>query len=415
MKLSAISLAVLALPALAQLDAQPNNLTIEVGPGNTLTDVKRPDNKSRTIKVERNPHDHMTVTYPAVMTMGLNVDLSTVIPPPVGYNVIRVKDTTEVAPFSKKGAFRTVCPYAKIGNIDPIVYPGLPNKSHSHFFMGNTAIDPWTDARLLSSTGNSTCRGGIINRSSYWFPTLIDATTSKPMMPTGNLVYYKGAWSQKEGYGWTNAAGVWVEEKNPDGTRKWPGYATPPVGLKLLGGDPNRQTTPTQYESLPYRWNCRHPATPSVNQFTQWINEDPVKCPVGSELGLELFMPACWDGVNLDSPDHRSHVIHAVNVKNTGDPKGGSHKECPASHPKPLVNVSLALSFRVDADVRNYRLVSDVNVNNKRGITAHWDWFMGWDPKYIEMFMEYCIRGERDCHAHLLGPDPADGKLKAIF
>jgi hypothetical protein len=414
MKFSPIVLAILAVPSMAQLPAQPNTINIELGPGNTITDVVRPDNTNRNVKVERNPHDHMTVTNPPVMTMGLNLDLSTVVPPPVGYPDIRVKDTTEVAPFSEKGAFRTVCPYAKIGNIDPIVYPGLPQKSHFHFFMGNTAIDPWTDTRLLTTTGNSTCRGGIVNRSSYWFPPILNVVNSKPLMPKGNLVYYKGSWSNKKGYGWTDAAGVWREEKNLDGSRKWPGYATPPSGLKLLGGDPNRQTTPTQYESLPYRWNCRLPGS-SVNQFSQWIPEDPVKCPVGSELGLELFMPACWDGVNTDSVDHRSHMAYSVNVKNTGDPKNGTHKECPASHPKPLFNVSLSLSFLVDTDVRNYRLVSDVNINNKRGITAHWDWFQGWDPKYLAMWKKYCIDEERDCHAHLIGPDPADGKLKAIF
>jgi hypothetical protein len=35
----------------------------------------------------------------------------------------------------------------------------------------------------------------------------------------------------------------------------------------------------------------------------------------------------CWDGVNLDSPDHKSHVTYPIN----GSFEGGS--PCPASHP----------------------------------------------------------------------------------
>jgi len=416
--LRSFPLAVLTLAitnAYAQLDAQPNKLNIEVGPGNAITETVRPDNKSRTIKIERNPHDEMIVTHPVVMTMGLNVDLSTVIPNATGYPDIRVKDTTEEAPASTGGAFRTTCPYAKIENADPIVYPGLPLKSHYHFFVGNTYINPWTDTHLLTTTGNSTCRGGIVNRSSYWFPVLLNTLNSKPLMPKGLLIYYKtNNWTQAKGYGWTDTAGVWREEMNPDGTRKFPGYTTPPVGMKLLGGNPNRSVNPVAGESLPYRWNCRMPGS-STNQFSGWIAEDPVKCPIGSTLGLELYLPQCWDGVNTDSADHRSHTAVPINVKNTGDPKGGTHKECPATHPKPMPAVSLSIDFTVDADVRLYRLVSDVNVNLKRGITAHVDWFMGWMPKYIEMWMDYCIRGQRDCHAHLIGRDPDDGKLKAIF
>ena len=57
---------------------------------------------------------------------------------------------------------------------DPIVFPGQPGRSHLHTFFGNTGANADSTAESIRGTGNSTCRGGIANRSSYWVPTLID-------------------------------------------------------------------------------------------------------------------------------------------------------------------------------------------------------------------------------------------------
>ena len=46
----------------------------------------------------------------------------------------------------------------------------------------------------------------------------------------------------------------------------------------------------------------------------------PTHCDSGIMV-LSLTFPNCWDGVNLDSADHRSHMSYPVNSR------------CPASHP----------------------------------------------------------------------------------
>ena len=46
-----------------------------------------------------------------------------------------------------------------------------------------------------------------------------------------------------------------------------------------------------------------------------------------------MFFPSCWDGVNLDSPDHMSHVAYAVDGEVDGD--------CPSSHPVKIPAISL--------------------------------------------------------------------------
>jgi Domain of unknown function (DUF1996) len=42
---------------------------------------------------------------------------------------------------------------------------------------------------------------------------------------------------------------------------------------------------------------------------------------------LQILSPSCWDGKNLDSPDHMSHMSYPAN--GTFE----SHGPCPASHP----------------------------------------------------------------------------------
>lgn len=45
--------------------------------------------------------------------------------------------------------------------------------------------------------------------------------------------------------------------------------------------------------------------------------------------------PTCWDGVNLDSPDHREHVAYpASGTFESGGP-------CPATHPVRLPQILL--------------------------------------------------------------------------
>lgn len=49
---------------------------------------------------------------------------------------------------------------------------------------------------------------------------------------------------------------------------------------------------------------------------------------------------SCWDGKNLDSPDHKSHVTYS----GTGASGGGS---CPSSHPVKLPQVMYELMWNV--------------------------------------------------------------------
>jgi predicted xylan-binding protein with Ca-dependent carbohydrate-binding module/uncharacterized protein DUF1996 len=90
-----------------------------------------------------------------------------------GVGVDRIQATTEQAFPSSDGTgdFRTRCTPSHFAFDDPIVYPGQSGQSHMHVFFGNTGSNANSTSESLRTTGNSTCRGGTINRSSYWVPT----------------------------------------------------------------------------------------------------------------------------------------------------------------------------------------------------------------------------------------------------
>jgi hypothetical protein len=46
---------------------------------------------------------------------------------------------------------------------------------------------------------------------------------------------------------------------------------------------------------------------------------------------MQVYFPSCWDGVNLDSSDHKSHVAYPNQTYDNGP--------CPASHPVRLMSI----------------------------------------------------------------------------
>ncbi len=253
------------------------------------------------------------------------------------------------------GAFRTVCDYSHMLYDDPIVFPGQPGKAHLHTFFGNTDADAYSTADSLRNSGNSTCRGGIANRSSYWVPSLIDAQ-GKPVVPTSMDVYYKS------GY-----LGIAPKE-----------IKTFPKGLRMIAGSA-KASAPQEHAW----WGCHqnyigHPST--IPQ-----------CKQGDSLVMVIEFPQCWDGKNLDSADHMSHMSYPVAGK------------CPSTHPVaiPLISFNVLYPIR---DVTGWRLSSDMyDATKPGGYSVHGDWFEGWDEDISKTFVENCVAKGVDCHSHLLG------------
>jgi hypothetical protein len=270
------------------------------------------------------------------------------------------------------GSFRVPCAYSHMAFDDPIIFPGKQGASHLHTFFGNRSADFASTTESLLAANASTCAGGTVNLSSYWMPAMVNTVTRRALVPTEFMVYYK------KGYNGLLNAEITI----------------PPNGLRMIGGRSATATAITDADFFTVaRFSCDGGA---------WQNTIPA-CAAGHQLHTSLDFPNCWDGKNLDSPDHRSHM-----ASTQGQPArdGQAEWRCPASHPVPIPQITVNTTYTVEAgaDASQYRLASDMYEAGKPGgITHHADVWIAWNEDIKATFVKRCINAGFDCHAYLLG------------
>ncbi len=257
---------------------------------------------------------------------------------------------------------RVVCMYSHMAFDDPIVFPGKPGASHLHTFFGNKSADGNSTTESLSM-GGTTCRGGTANRSAYWVPSLVDTSTMRALVPLRFISYYKSGYN-----------------KIPRNQ-----IQAPPNGLRVVAGNAVTQSSARNSWEVHHKFEC---------DFSNDRNQHIPLCGGGKVLSMVLDFPNCWDGVNLDSVDHRSHMSYPV------------EGICPASHPVPIPVITLNIEYEVPQGetTANWRLASDTYAKSiPAGYSMHGDFWMDWDEEIKSTWMERCVRAGRDCHGHMLG------------
>jgi hypothetical protein len=232
---------------------------------------------------------------------------------------------------------------------DPIVFPGQPGASHMHTFMGSTVTTATsTDGQLLA--GGTSCVTPQ-DKSGYWFPTMYNGTTA--IQPSGpQVIYYKSDVTD---------------------------YRTVqpfPKGLRFVVGSPS--ATQDQFQNSPGAvegWECG-------DSSKNW--DFPATCAAGTQLNVRMQSPSCWDGVHLDSADHKSHMSYPVLVNNKW--------VCPSDHPVALPMIEFKMAFPVSGDM------SQVHLSSGRGYSWHYDFFNGWDPTILAPLVHHCINGGLQCN-----------------
>jgi hypothetical protein len=288
------------------------------------------------------------------------------------------------------GAFRFICGAGQLAYDDPVVYPNQPGASHLHQFYGNITTDNASTFSSQRQAGDTTCGHSPgasnqypVNRSGYWMPAVLDGK-GHVVLPDYVAVYYKRRpLSDPIVSDPTNA--------------HFEGYAVPiPNGLRFIFGyDMLTNTAPT---GTAY-FNCAGPT--AVQGHYKDIPTAAPHCPAGqgNQFFLEVDAPTCWDGVNLDSPNHRSHV---------GYPSYGywGYLKCPADHPYVIPAFHLAAAYTIAAgdDVSLWSLSSDaMHPELTHGSTLHADYFEGWDNNVKLMWTQGCIDHMLNCSGGDLG------------
>ncbi|WP_377274186.1 DUF1996 domain-containing protein [Peterkaempfera sp. SMS 1(5)a] len=230
---------------------------------------------------------------------------------------------------------------------DPIVYPGQAGKSHMHTFMGNTTTNAGSTLASLQAGGTTCLAPG--DRSAYWMPTLYDGSTA--INPVGvQTIYYKSA------------------------INDYTSVRPFPPGLRFVVGSP--AATANEFATDPgwvAGWECGD----------SYHNIDlPVSCPSGGQAEIRYQAPSCWNGLYLDTPDHKSHMAYPVNGV------------CPADHPVALPMIEFKMAFPVnDGDL------SQLHLSSGRGFSFHYDFFNAWDAPTLAAMVDHCIVGGLQCDA----------------
>jgi hypothetical protein len=312
---------------------------------------------------------------------------------------IDVRDpNTDTGGPNEAGTFRLKCDFSHGLYDDPIVYPGQAGRAHLHMFFGNHTADAHSTERSLFENGETTCQGSELNRSSYWIPMLLAPRWQDGQVvrdDAGNRLYDPVLTID-------SAAG---ENAGPDFyyKRATAGTITPmPLGLRMIVGSASA-SEPQEY--LPLRYACESSVHSDSPEFTKHI---PI-CEVGDVLNADVWFPPCWDGENLDVPDHKSHMA----FPRPADDGSGDYV-CPPTHPVSLPQVSYHFKFPVTAEnggptgsTRGWKLASDKyqvpEDGAVGGYSLHADWFMAWHPEASALFTEYCINQRRHCSNGDLG------------
>jgi hypothetical protein len=290
------------------------------------------------------------------------------------------------------GAFRFICGAGQVLADDPIVYPGQPGRSHLHQFYGNTAANAYSTYQSLRTTGQSTCMSPL-NRSAYWMPAMFDGK-GNVVRPDFVQIYYKR---------WPTSS--------PKCTTQATACVPLPNGLRFIMG--RNMLNLTQAPTGNFHFSCFTPLGADVPNGTgpnrtgyPDMAQALAVCPAGDALFATVDAPSCWDGVHLDSADHRSHVAYPswTSIGLT----------CPAAQPYRIPGFTMTAVYTVAAvdNTRLWTLSSDAMAPGEpRGSTFHADWFGAWDNTIMSMWMDNCIDKQLSCQGGELG----NGKMMKMF
>ncbi|MFE2045732.1 DUF1996 domain-containing protein [Streptomyces sp. NPDC059477] len=191
-----------------------------------------------------------------------------------------------------KGTFTTKCGTNANDNHNTdnvIVAPGVTNGAHHlHDYVGNQNNDAFASDDVLANAGTTCQNPG--DRSSYFWPVL--------RLQDGTQDFDQNA----AGGGTEGNAGRILEPRQAQlkfvGNRTGPVVAMPRA-LRIITGDAKAFVNGLANANT--AWTC------TGFEDRQLTDKYPL-CPEGSDVVRLSNFQSCWDGQNIDSANHRTHV-----------------------------------------------------------------------------------------------------------
>jgi hypothetical protein len=254
-----------------------------------------------------------------------------------------------------------------------IVAPGVDNGAHHvHDYVGNQKVNAFSSNQTFLQGGTS-CQNKN-DLSAYYWPVIReqDGTQEKDANANGG---------GKD----LNVGKILVAQQ---AEIKYVGNPTSkvvamPQFLRIITGDAKAFTNGTANANA--HWSCT-----GFENKVQLTDKYPI-CPQGSKVVRTFAFQSCWDGQNIDSANHRTHVAFA-------DPASGA---CPNGF-KAIPQLTMRLVYNVpqpviqNGQVKNAYAVDGFPEQLHKAITDHDD-FISVTNGGLANTIANCINQGRKC------------------
>jgi len=269
------------------------------------------------------------------------------------------------------------------GRLDPIISPG-GYSGHVHKVFGSSGFtasyngqDHLSYYNQLVNAKCTSCNINKLDMSAYWHPELYYRNPT-----TGLLEIVKG-----------EGLTVYYLSRRGGNPQWWIPF---PKGFRMIAGDQGRRSfDPNNMAHKAITYACYKGdgfsgTDKEANGFPGYGNKN-VGC---SAIRLQIFFPTCWNGKDLDVPDHHTHMAYPIGDISQGD--------CPTTHPYRVPGIFFEAFYNTNLyphgdGVHEWPFV--LAQSDLTGYGMHADFVSGWDEDALHKALhdQSCNCGNVDC------------------